>query len=55
MDSVEDYARQWARHEEVEPDTLSEWVESIRSLIRQCIGSVRTNISTQYLYYQYFQ
>ena len=38
MDSVEDYAGQWARHEEVEPDTLSEWVKSIRSLIKQFIG-----------------
>ena len=34
MDSVEDYARQWAKREKVDLDTLSEWVKSVRSLIQ---------------------
>jgi hypothetical protein len=32
MDSVEDYARQWAKREKEDLDTLSEWVKSVRSL-----------------------
>jgi len=35
MDSVEDYARKWEKQEEVELDKLSNWVSSIRSLIRK--------------------
>jgi hypothetical protein len=34
MDSVEDYARQWAKHEKEDLDTLTEWVKSVRSLIQ---------------------
>ena len=47
MDSVEEYAKQLTRHEEVEPDTLSEWVKSIRSLIKQHISGLRTHMSTR--------
>jgi hypothetical protein len=47
MDSVEDYARQWAKREKEYLDTLSEWVKSVRSLIqirikRKLSGSMRT-------------
>jgi len=34
MDSVEDYARQWAKREKEDLDTLSECVKSVRSLIQ---------------------
>jgi hypothetical protein len=34
MNSVKDYARQWAKHEKENLDTLSEWVKSVRSLIQ---------------------
>ena len=34
MDSVEDYARQWAIREKEDLDTLSGWVKSVRSLIQ---------------------
>ena len=34
MDFVEDYARQWAKREKEDLDTLSEWVKSVRSLIQ---------------------
>ena len=33
MDSVEDYARQWAKREKEDLDILSEWGKSVRSLI----------------------
>ena len=35
MDSVEDYARRWAKEEEVELDSLSEWIKSIRHLLKR--------------------
>jgi hypothetical protein len=34
MDSVADYARQWAKREKEDLDILSEWVKSVRSLIQ---------------------
>jgi hypothetical protein len=34
MDSVEDYARKWAKREKEDLDTLSEWVKSVRSLMQ---------------------
>ena len=38
LDSVEDYARRWAKNEEVEVDTLSEWVKSIMSLVNRHVS-----------------
>ena len=35
MDSVEDYARRWAKEEEVELDSLPEWIKSIRHLLKR--------------------
>ena len=35
MDSVEDYARRWVKQEEAETDSLSEWVKSIRHLLKR--------------------
>ena len=29
MDSVEDYARQWAKREKEDVDTLSEWIKAV--------------------------
>ena len=34
MDSVADYARQWAKRGKEDLDILSEWVKSVRSLIQ---------------------
>ena len=34
MDSVEDYAKQWAKCEKEDLDTLSDWMKSVRSLIQ---------------------
>ena len=35
MDSVEEYARCWAKKEDVEVDTLSEWVKSVMALVKR--------------------
>jgi hypothetical protein len=37
MDSVEEYARGWTKSEGEEPDTLSEWIKSIRKLLKSRI------------------
>ena len=34
MNTVEDYDMSWAKREDVEVDTLSEWVKSIRKLVK---------------------
>jgi hypothetical protein len=34
MDSVEDYARQWAKREKKGLDYLSEWVKTVRSIFK---------------------
>jgi len=47
MDSVEDYARKWAKQEEVGLDTLSDWVTSIRSLIRKRKFNLRRFMSSK--------
>ena len=47
MDSVEDYARQWAKREKEDLDTLSEWVKSVRSLIQIRIKKLSGPMSTR--------
>ena len=43
MDSVEDYARQWAKREKGDLDTLSEWVRSLIQIrIKKFSGSMST-------------
>ena len=37
MNSCEEYARRWTKREEVELDTLSEWLKSISSLLKKRI------------------
>ena len=41
MDSVEDYAKQWAKREKEDLDTLSEWMKSVKSLIQIRINKPR--------------
>ena len=48
MNSVEDYARRWAKHEDVEPDTLSEWLKTIRWLIQSRIRKLKGTMKTRY-------
>ena len=48
MDSVEEYARKWAKREEVEPDTLSEWLKSIGRLLRGRIRKLQPLFNTRF-------
>ena len=47
MDSVEDYARQWAKREKEDLDTLSEWVKRVRSLIQIIVKKHSGTMSTR--------
>ena len=47
MESVEDYARSWAKQEEVELDTLSEWVKSIKHQLKRRIYMVSRSVDTK--------
>ena len=47
MESVEDYARSWAKQEEVELDTLSEWVKSIKHQLNRRIYIVSRSVNTK--------
>jgi hypothetical protein len=41
---VEYYSRWWARSEKEEPDSLSEWIESIRAILESpCIKHVQSS------------
>ena len=48
MNSVEDYARRWAKSENEAPDTLSEWIKSIRTILKSRIRFVKTKMRTSY-------
>lgn len=41
MNAVEDYAKRWAKSEKEELDTLSEWVKSIRCILKYRIKRLR--------------
>ena len=47
MDSVEDYARSWAKEEGVELDTLSECVKSIKHQLKRRIYMVNRSVNTK--------
>jgi hypothetical protein len=47
MDSVEDYARRWAKSEK-ELDSLTQWIKSTRAILKSRIKHVRTKMHTSY-------
>ena len=47
MDSVEDYARRWTKREEVEVDTLSEWLKAVRTLIKSRVKNLKGSLNTK--------
>ena len=47
MDSVEDYARCWAKLEEADENTLSEWIKAVRSLVKSRINKLQGTMSTK--------
>ena len=48
MNSVEEYARRWTKSEGEELETLSEWIKSIRSLLKSCIHHLTGKMRTIY-------
>ena len=48
MDSVEEYARRWAKSEGEELDTLSEWIKNILKLLKSRIHHLSGKMWTIY-------
>ena len=47
MDAYEAYARQWAKKEDVELDTLSEWIKSIGEVVKRRIRRLKHSVNTR--------
>ena len=50
MNSVEEYVRRWTKSEGEELDTLSEWIKSIRKLLKYRINHLAGKMRTVYRY-----
>ena len=48
MDACEEYARRWAKKEDVEVDTLSEWIKSIADVLKRRIRRLRHSVNTRH-------
>ena len=48
FDSVEEYARRWAKNEDVEVNTLSEWVKTVMSLINRRVSVLSRTMSRRH-------
>ena len=48
MDACEEYARRWAKKEDVEVDTLSEWVKSITDVLKRRIRRLKRSVNTRH-------
>ena len=46
MDACEAYARQWAKRDDVELDTLSEWIKSIGEVVKRNIRRLKHSVNT---------
>ena len=47
MDACEAYARQWAKKEDVELDTLSKWIKSIGEVVKRRIRRLKHSVNTR--------
>ena len=47
MDACEAYARQWAKKEDVELDTLSEWIKSIGEVVKRRIRRLKHSVNAR--------
>jgi hypothetical protein len=47
LDSVEDYARQWAKREQEDSETPFEWVKNVRSIMQIRIKKLSGFMSTR--------
>ena len=48
MDACEAYARRWAKKEDVEIDTLSEWIKSIGDVLKRRIRQLKHFVNTRH-------
>ena len=48
MDACEEYARRWTKKEDVEVDTLSEWVKSIADVLKHRIQRLKGSVNTRH-------
>ena len=48
MDACEEYARRWAKKEDVEVDTLSEWIKSIADVLKRRIRRLKYSVNTRH-------
>ena len=48
MDACEEYYRRWAKKDDVEVDTFSEWVKSIADLLKRRIARLKRSINTRH-------
>jgi hypothetical protein len=48
MNAVEDYTKRWAKPDNEELDTLSEWFKGIRGIIRSQIRNFKSKVRTSY-------
>ena len=48
MDACEEYARRWVKKEDVEVDTLSEWVKSIADVPKRRIRRLKRSVNTRH-------
>ena len=48
MDACEEYARRWAKKEDVEVDTLSEWVKSIADVLKRRIRRLKRSVNSRH-------
>ena len=50
MDACEEYARRWAKKEDVEVDTLTEWIKSIADVLKRWIRRLKRSVNTRHEY-----
>ena len=48
MDACEEYARRWAKKEDVEADTLSEWIKSIADVLKRRFRRLKHSVNTRH-------
>ena len=48
MDACEEYARRWAKKEDVEADTLSKWIKSIADVLKRRIRRLKHSVNTRH-------
>ena len=48
MDACEEYARRWAKKEDVEVDALSEWAKSIADLLKRRVRRIKCSVNTRH-------